>query len=1101
MSSGRTTSGAHKILSVPERPQEAPPGSRHVQGPAAHFGELLRTFRRHAGLTQRGLADLAGLSAGAIRDLEQGRTKSPKPDSVQVIAAALALSSDDAANLFATATATTDQPLTVSPAGSLRIGVLGPIEIWYGDVPVPINSGPQRSLLARLALGAGTTVSQDELIELLWQHGAPANAVNLLQTRVARLRRLLEFGSPSDQLVVGSRAGYKLAASPETLDLLRFRELIAKAAVEEPQAALAKLSEAVAQWRGDTDVETLAADPLYIALSNEYADAIRTFAKLAREIGEPELALKPLRVLTSRHELDEPLHLELIQTLAATGRQAEALAAYDRIRSALADQLGIDPGERIRTVHLEVLRQQSGRPTERVMIQQTPSAPPDFVGRADELATIRTTLARSGALSSRTVLINGIAGVGKTALSLTAAHHLRAEYPDGQLYADLRGNDTTTPAPLQVLGRFLRALGVPGQRIGTDESEAAALLRSELADRRMLVLLDNAQDAAQVRPLLPGAGRSDVIVTSRRRLPDLATAGVVNLEPLPSDDAIRLITSTARAHRLDADPEGVNALAEACARLPLALRIAGARLANRREWTVADLTRRLDDGNRRLAELSLGESSVLNSFQLSYDDLSSDAQRAFRLCSLHPGDDFSADSTAILLRMPPAEADRVLEDLLEANMLMQQTKNRYRFHDLLGLYSSRLLAEDTEGDTALTRLYSWYAEAVTAAIDWAYPQVVRLGAHPEPIKFFDSETAALDWLDDELRALLAVVNATAESGQRSLSWQIADQLRGYFLIRRHADGQLPAAQAGTAAAMAAGDELAQVAMLLNRGQAMAEAGRDGDALSDCLAGHALAVAVGWTAAAAYLAHQIGWLQLERGTLGEADRWMRRSLELTEDDKDGHLRAIALNSLGMTRLYQGELREAADLFGSALQICGTGPDISTLAIRGNLASALRQLGDVEGATGLLGDVRDAYRRRSHPRGELSTLDELARLHSQGGDGVAALETARRAHDLALAIRDRKAQAQTAATVAQAHLTLGDAPAAIEWSKDCLTIARDAYPYIKAQALLALAAAQRSTGDTAAAIYTTEQAASIAAACGFGLLHAEATTSLLGHEDTR
>nr|WP_239062903.1 BTAD domain-containing putative transcriptional regulator [Streptomyces sp. SID13031] len=1064
---------------------------------------MLRKLRLDAGVTQQELADRAGLSAGAIRDLEQGRTRSPKRDSIEAIAAALKLSGQDAGKLHTAAKAHRSATAAIpagpsAAAGALRIGVLGPIEVWHGDVPVPINSGPQRTLLARLALGAGTPVSQDELIDLLWPRAVPGNANNLLHTRVARLRRLVEPGEPANQVVVGGPTGYRLAVSAGNLDLLRFRDLTTQAASDEPEAALAKLSDAVALWRGDTDVESVAASPLSIAISTEYAAAVRTFAKLARDLGKPELALKPLRDLTTRHELDEPLHLELIQTLAAADRQAEALAAYDRIRSALAGQLGIDPGGRIRAVHLEVLRRQSGapaQPAERVVIQQAPSAPPDFVGRADELALICTTLGRPGALSSRIVLINGIAGVGKTALALTAAHRLRAEYPDGQLYADLRGSDATTPAPIQVLSRFLHALGVPGRRIGTDETEAAALLRSELAERRMLVLLDNAQDAAQVRPLLPGAGRSDVIVTSRRRLPDLATAGVVNLEPLTRDDAVLLITSTARTHRLEADPEGVIALAEACARLPLALRIASARLATRPQWTVADLARRLDDGNRRLTELSLGESSVLNSFQLSYADLSSDAQRAFRLCSLHPGDDFSADSTGILLGMSTAAADRVLEDLLEANMLLQHTKNRYRFHDLLGLYSRRLVAEDTEGEAARTRLYSWYAEAATAAMNWAYPQLLRLSAHPEPASFFSTEGAALDWLDDELPALLAVVKDTAQSGDRSLSWRIIDQVRGYFVIRRDAHGWLPAAQAGLTAATAAGNDIARIAMLINRGQAFGAVGLDEDALSDGLAGHALAVAVGWTTAAAYLAHEVGWLQMERGKLVDADPWMRRALDLTEDEQHGHVRAVALNGLGMTRLYQGELQEAADLFGSALRINESGWEASMLAVRGNLASALRQLGQADQAADLLSDVLAAYRRRSHFRGEVSTLDELARLNSQRGDGSAALRAALRAHHLAIVVRDRKAMAQTAATVAQAHLTLGDAPAAIEWIEDCLTIARGAYPYIEAEALLALATARRSTGDAMAATDAAQQAASIAGSCGFRLLEVQATTALL------
>ncbi|WP_133799259.1 BTAD domain-containing putative transcriptional regulator [Kribbella caucasensis] len=1081
---------------MPGWSQDSSPGTRHAQGAGGQFGELLRTLRRHAGVTQQELADRAGLSAGAIRDLEQGRTKSPKRDSIAAIAAALALSGHDAGLLHAAAKAHRFVTASIAgTAGPLRVDVLGPLEVRHGDVPVRVSSGPQRILLARLALAAGTTVSQDELIDLLWPRGVPRNAVNLLHTRVARLRRLLEDGRSTNPVVVGGRAGYRLALSTGDVDLVTFRDLIAQAASAEPEAALAKLADAVALWRGDTDVEPMAANPLYIAVSNEYTAAVRAFAALARDLGEPEQALEPLRNLTARHELDEPLHVELIQSLAACGRQAEALAAYDRIRSALAEQLGIDPGERLRAVHLEVLRQQSGypaQPAERVVIQQAPSAPPDFVGRTDELATICTALGRPGALSSRVVLINGIAGVGKTALALNAAHQLRAEYPDGQLYADLRGSDATTPAPIQVLGRFLRALGVPGRRIGTDEIEAAALLRSELADRRMLVLLDNAQDAAQVRPLLPGAGRSDVIVTSRRRLPDLATVGVVNLEPLPRDDAVSLISSTARRHRLDADPENVRALVEACARLPLALRIAGARLATRREWTVADLARRLDDGNQRLTELSLGESSVLNSFQLSYADLDSDAQRAFRLCSLHPGDDFSVDSTSILLELPKAEADQILEDLLEANMLMQHAQNRYRFHDLLGLYSHRLLAEDSEGEAARARLYSWYAEAVTAAMNWVNPHLVRLGVHPEPAAFFNTETAALDWLDDELPALLAVVQDTAQSGDGPLSWRIADQLRGYFLIRRDADGWLPAAQAGMAAATAAGDDIAQVAMLINRCQALGAVGRDEDALSDGLAGHTLALAVGRTTAAAYLAHQVGWLQLERGKLGDADLWMRRALELTEDDQHGHVRSIALNSLGMTRLYQGDLREAADLFESALQINETGREVAALTTCGNLASALRQLGEADRAAGLLSNVIEAYQRRSYLRGELSTLDEWARLYSQRGDGTAALQAALRAHHLANVVRDPKAQAQTASTVAQAHLTLGDAPAAMEWIEDCLTIARGTYPYLEAEALITLAAALHDTGDATSATKAAEQAVSIAVSCGFRLLEAQATT---------
>lgn len=1061
-------------------------GDAPAHGPPGRFGELLRTYRRRADLTQRELADQAGLSTGAIRDLEQGRTRSAKPDSIDAIAAVLALSGHDTGVLHSAAKA--HRPLPSTPVtGALRINILGPLEVTYGDVPLSVNSGPQRTLLVRLALAAGAVVRQDELVDLLWPRALPANVANLLQTRIARLRRLLESGDVSTPMIVGSPTGYRLEASPDTLDLLAFRELVAQAADQDADTALASLADALALWRGDP--ETLAAHPLYLTIANEHAEAVYLYAALAREAGVPEVALTTLRALTSQNELDEPLHAELIQTLAAAGRQAEALSAYERIRTALADELGIDAGERLRAAHLAVLRQQNG-PQRQTVAQQAPSAPADFVGRGEELATICEALRRPGAVSSRAVLVNGIAGVGKTALALTAAHHLRAEYPDGQLYADLRGNDDLAPAPLQVLGRFLRALGVSGRRIGTDEAEAAALFRSELADRRILVVLDNARDAAQIRPLLPGAGRSDVIVTSRRRLPELDAVEVVNLESLTRDDAVRLITSTART--LEAGDEDVTALAEACARLPLALRIAGARLATRPEWTVADLARRLDDGNRRLSELSLGESSVLNSFQLSYADLGPDAQRAFRLCSLHPGDDFSADSTGVLLGLPTFEAELILEELLEASMLMQHTKNRYRFHDLLGLYAHRLRAGDDEAETARARLYSWYAETVTAAIDWAYPQLVRLSGHSGADRFFTSEAAAVDWLDDELRALLAVVENTASSDDfQQLAWQIADQLRGYFWIRRNADGWLPLARAGMAAATAAGDDFARVAMLMNRGQALWAAGRDDDSMADCLAGHALAVAVGWTTAAGYMAHQIGWLHLERGTLEEAALWMSRAIEWTKDDPHSHVRAVALNGLGMTRLYQGQFRESADLLARSLDNYENPVKTSVLTIRGNLASALRMLGEVDRAAELLNDILEAYRRQSHPRGELSTLDELARLHIQRGDGTLALDLSQRAHDLATALQDRKAQAQTGTTVAQAHLALGAADAAIKQSDQSLSIARDLYPYNEAEALLVLATALPRTGDPVGALEAAKLAAAIAATRGFGLLEAEAT----------
>ncbi|MFC0626258.1 BTAD domain-containing putative transcriptional regulator [Kribbella deserti] len=1065
------------------------------------FGGLLRAHRRRIGMTQRELADLAGVSPGAIRDLEQGRTRSPKKGSVQAIASALGLAEADTASLRAAAEAqraSRTKPGSAS-GGPLRIRVLGPIEVWHGDVQVAFGSDLQRTLLARLALAAGSVVSQDELIDLLWGPGDAPQAVSLLHTHVARLRRLLDSGVSDGSVVVGGQNGYRLAVGTDHLDLLAFRELTTTAAYDAPEVALTRLARAVALWRGEIDAERVASSPLYTATIAEYVAAVRAFATLARDLGKPEEALKPLRELAHQHELDEPLHVELILTLAASGRQAEALAAYDRIRDALADQLGISPGESLREVQLAVLRQQDRLATGRTAIQQAPAAPPDFVGRTAELASIESALAGTGPgdvpASSQIVLVHGIAGVGKTALALAAAHRLRARYPDGQLYADLRGTNATVPEPMQVLGRFLRALGVPSRQIGFDEAEAAALLRSELAGRRMLILLDNAHSADQLRPLLPGAGGSDVIVTSRRRMHGLAGASVVDLEPLDPAESIALIAATAGSQRVDADPGAASELAEACARLPLALRIASARLATRQAWTIDDLTRRLHDENHRLTELSTGESSVLNSFQLSYADLSAPAQRAFRLCGVHSADDFGADATGVLLAVPTTEADRLLEDLLEANMLMQYAPDRYRFHDLLGLYARGLLSDDPEKDTARSRLYDWYAEAATAAMEWTYPQLPRLDGHPQREAFFADKAAAMAWLDVELPALVAVVNDTAGAAESALAWRITDQLRGYFLIRRHVDGWLETAEIGLEAATKAGDDLARTAMLINHAQALWSVGRDEESLSECLAGEQLAAAIGWDTAVAYLSHHIGWHYLEQGKLDEADRWLQRALDLTEDDRLSHARSIAYNGLGVMRLCQGRLREAADLLNAALEINeATGRETSALANRGNLASAIRQLGAESQAADLLTEVLAAYRESSNLRGELSTLDEWSRLHRQRGDTAMALEVGRRAHELATTIRDRKATAQTAATVAYAYLAIGDAGAAARWFEDSLAIAHDAYPFVEARALVGLATAHLATGNPTAAADGATQAHAIATTCGFHLLAQHATTAL-------
>ncbi|MGC4896276.1 BTAD domain-containing putative transcriptional regulator [Micromonospora sp. DT31] len=1084
-------------------------GGGDPQGPP--FGSLLKSYRERDGLTQQDLAGRSGVSLAAIRDLEQGRSRRPRRASVRNLALALGLSGQDESRLFASAY-TMRAPTAPGPAqpdtapavtgAPTTLGVLGPLTVWRGGVAVPLTAAKQKCILLRLALSAGDVVGREELMDLIWGEKRPASAANLLHTYIRRLRQVLHPDPTSVRMLSSAPGGYHLTVGPTQLDLMRFREIAARGAGEDdPGRALCHFAEAARLWRGDTDVDALRDSPLMTAVTEEYAKLLRVYATVARDLGECEQVLPRLRELAGQLELHEPLHAELVMTLSAGGRQAEALAAYERVRAALADQLGIDPGDHLREAHRGVL-QQRWRATPpassgRAVVQQAPAAPPDFVGRGPELALIAEALRPGWPVVGHTpsvpiVAVNGAAGVGKTALALEVARRLREDFPDGQLYADLSGVSGEPVAPLDVLGRFLRALRVPWQRVGTDEAEAAALLRSELSGRRMLMILDNVRDTRQLSPLLPGTGGCAVLATSRRRLTDLAGATVVDLPTLPFADALDLLAAAAGPHRIAAEPEAARQLAAACGHLPLGLRIAGARLASRPAWTTADLVRRLRDESRRLAELTVGESSVLASFQLSYQDLNDPARRAFRLCALHPGDDFGLDAVAVLLDIEPAEADAILGELLDANMLLQYTADRFRFHDLLGLYAARLLAEDdpTKHAGARDRLYAWLLHSATAAMEWVYPQLIRRTSYGDRAALFDGCAAAWEWLDAETPALVSLVERITGPDHRRLAWRIADQLRGYFLIRRDVDRWLRSADAGLRAAVAEGDPAAQAAMLISRGQAMWALGRHQDALDAYTEGARLADTAGWRPAVAYLRHNIGLVLREQGRLDEAEQSYRRALELSADEELGHVRAVTWNGLGILCAAQGRLTAAVGHFTAALRINQvTGRETSTLANRVNLGMVLRYLGDEPAAEDHLRAARDGYRRLADLHGELSALSELSQLYTQRGRDGAAVSAARQGYDLAQIVRDRRAQAALLTTLGEAQLGGGDVPAALGSFHQAVQIAAE-YPSVATRATVGLARALLQAGDRAGARRHAERAGREARAHSFRIIEAAA-----------
>lgn len=939
------------------------------------FAGWLRDERVRAGLTQAELAERAGLSLRAIRNAERGSVRRPRPETERRLREALA----------------------EAPPEPVRIDVLGPLAVRFGDRPVEIGAEKQRLLLALLALQPNRTVRREDLVDVIWDE-PPPSCLELVHTYVARLRRALRPAG----LITTDKGGYRLSVNEDELDLLRFDALVERAE-REPEAAEEAYREALGLWRGPAlaDVGRLRQHPVRLALAMRRAQAVLAYAAAAA--AHPEDAAVQLRALTAEEPLNESAHARLMLALAASGRQAAALGVFDEVRRRLADELGIEPGPELREAQRQVLRQDFGAPEQPASVPaQLPADVHGFRGRTVQLGELDALLRRGEAdTGARIVVLSGTAGVGKTALAVRWAQRARAEFPDGQLYVDLRGYGTVRPVePGDALSGFLRALGVDGADIPAEPGERAAKFRTVLNGRRMVLLLDNAGSVGQVRPLLPGSPSCLVLVTSRDALPGLVARDGARrvLVDLLTDTEARDLLRTLVGRRVDDEQAATSALIGYSARLPLALRLVAELALSRPGARLAALEAELADERRRLDLLDGGGdplTAVRAVFSWSYRHLAADAARVFRLCGLHPGRDLTPAAIAALARLPLPEAERLTGSLVRAHLAQETGDDRVQLHDLLRVYAAELAAEEQgESHDAQERLFDFYVRSAAQAMDVVLPLERHLRPQvPDPdVKVLDAPA----WLEAERRNLLAVAAHATRHGRpehlRLLSgilWHYLD-VGGYHeeSLVLHTHASVLAQDSGDRAAEA--DPLTLIALGHWRVGRSREAVRyleealvivreSGNRVTEihvlntlglaCRALGRFAEGIGYSTEALTLARKSGDQTSEGlvlvvlgctcrgiGRYGEAIGYLSEALDLAREIADRTSEGYALVNIGDSLSALGRYDEAVGSITAGLE------HFRAMGVRVSEGYALGILGDIEHARGRYAEA-EAYLERA------------------------------------------------------------------------------------------------------------------------------------------
>ena len=845
----------------------------------------------------------------------------------------------------------------LGPVRALRVGVAGePAE------ELKVGSPQQQAVLALLASRAGRVATADELIEGLWGDEPPEGALGTVRTYAFRLRKV--FGAEAIASIAG---GYALRAERSHVDLFTFEDHVATAEQRRMSGDVAgargELADALALWRGTplAGIPGPYAESLRGTLLERRTAAQESRISLDLALGRVGDAVSELTVLTAEHPLREGLRAQLMLALYQTGRQAEALGVYADTRRLLRKELGVEPGAELGELHQRILRADpslmrsvvdsteiaprtaeasSGAPLEKppTIPAQLPADTADFTGRENLTRVLAARISTTVGQSVAVCALSGLGGVGKTALAIHLAHSVREEFPDGQLYVDLRGGDPEPADPAPVLAAFLRGLGISEAETASGLEERAAAYRSALAGRRVVIVLDNARDAAQVRPLLPGAPGCAVVVTSRPKLTGLAGATFADLDVLDPGEAMNMFTRIVGEERLGMEHTAAIEVVSLCGYLPLAVRIAAARLASRPRWRIGSLAARLSDERRRLGELAVGDLAVRAAFELGYHQLSPAQADVFRRLSLLDSPDVSAAAAAALLGQDEADTEEVLESLVDAAMLESSSPGRYRYHDLLRLYArEQYEAEGGDLDAGFVNLLDFYLASMRRL---RRIPVEELGLSPTRSsgREFDSVEAGVRWIADEGSCVDAVFNRRvltrppcvgSAAAPLTLAVELLDHLVSLPGIERYADELSTAARNAAAAAVESGDVRSEARVRHSLARVLYATYQIEAAAEEAERSHRAAESVGGDETQADAVNLLAMTYADLGRDAEAIALYERAVDVSRAFGDVASEAAARQNMARSLLVLGRTEEALESTMAGLALCrALGDDVST-----------------------------------------------------------------------------------------------------------------------------------------------------------------------------